>query len=338
MNQLIKIRITEIFIKLESTNDSLVDYESLIKNVIPRINKPSQILNLKTITTYTEISSGTFFVPNDLHISKEGELKINPGVILYFASGKGIISYGKLTLAGEADNLIIITGNHWANISIFGESSKNSMIVNTIIEGGNSNIETPTYGETFKSWNNSSFGGNLYSENSHLIIKNCIIFNGHADNGGGIFIYNSFINFENVLVFNNSAVKRTGGIEIWSPKYNSGKPSRIKNSFIVKNKGFLVGGISIDNGTIILDNLEILFNISTGMCGGINISKIDRFELDDTRLINSKILKNFGSVCGGVMFSEYVPKGEDLITNLITGNTSDDGKNPNIYQSCRPNY
>lgn len=333
MNQLEKIKITEIFIKLESINDSKVDYENLIQKVTPIINKPNRILNLKTITTYTEISSGSFFVPNDLLITKDGELKINPGVILFFGPGKGIISYGKLNLAGEPDNLIVITGNKWANISILGETSKNSMIVNTIIEGGNSRSETPTYGETFASWNNSSYGGNLYSENSNLILKNCLFVNGHADNGGGMFIYNNFLDFENILVLNNSAKSRTGGIEIWTPKYNSGKPSRINNSYIVKNKGFHVGGISIENGSIILNKLKILFNISNGMCGGINISKTSIIGHIDTSLRNSKILNNFRLICGGVVFSGFAPKGEDLITNLIAGNTSKESKNPNIYQS-----
>ena len=297
MSLLFYLELTEIFIQISSKKFVLGSYEEFASK-IASISKPTQILSIKNVTNYTVISSGFYFVPNDIIISNCAELIIEPGVILYFAQGKGIISFGKLTVVGSHDDLIVITGNKWANISIMGEASQDTKIKHAIIEGGQSRSRVPTYGDTFRSWNDSLLGGNIYLEDSHLIMDNSFILNGFAEFGGGLFLYKSSIDFNNILVFNNKGKSTVGGIELFWTKHQPSKPSKIKNSQIIKNSGAQAGGIYAHEGNVHLENLIIKNNRSSLSCGGISISQTNKFDLADIRLRNSIIEENLGSVCG----------------------------------------
>lgn len=335
MSQYSSIKLTEIFIQIRSTNITLENYEEYALQINSVISKPSQNLNIKRVTSFHVISSGAYYVSNDIIVEEGAELVVEPGVFLYFAQGKGIVSYGKLSLNGTPENLIFITGDKWANISILTESSNNSQIVNTIIEGGQSRSAVPTYGETFRSWNDSLLGGNLYIEKSHLIMKDCIILNGYAEFGGGLFIYESSVDIDNITVFNNSAKTTAGGLELTRLRYDrsSSGPSIIKNSYILKNSGFQCGGVYVREGNVTLNNLSITNNASSHLCGGILINKINRYDLSDIRLINSTVQENTGDICGGLYCDNYEPKSEDIITNLIRNNSTRSGETPNFLQS-----
>ena len=141
----------EVFVHLHSTKITLKSYEEYANQISSFIIQPTKSLNISIVSSYVLISSGAYYVPNDIIVNEAAELELQPGVILYFARGKGIISYGKLTIVGSQENLILITGHKWANISFIGKKSQDSIIINAIIEGGQSRRMFPIYGNTFRS-------------------------------------------------------------------------------------------------------------------------------------------------------------------------------------------
>lgn len=62
-------------------------------------NQSSALFTGGLINSYTRlsISNSPFYIKDDIFIEKNGELRIDSGVILYFAPRKGITVKGKLT-------------------------------------------------------------------------------------------------------------------------------------------------------------------------------------------------------------------------------------------------
>lgn len=333
----IKLSKHEFFSKIDLSSNHEVESIEFSKSVLIKNIRPDNDLNLRTVDSQVRIKTGSYYIPEDIIIKEDGELEIEEGTHLYFAKGKGIVSFGKVYANGSEDNMILISGDEWANVSFIEEYSTGSYLYNTIIIDGHGRQKIPFGDDTFMNDNKFYMGGNLYIERSHVRIRSIILHNGYSDIGGGLFTFFSLVDLEDSIIMNNEC-KATGGggITCEGSKINlDKKPSRIRNCYILANKSWETGGLDISCGVIILDELFIKHNYSELSCAGLKITNYDinKTSFDhrgNIRLINSTIEYNVGFTSGGLYCLNRDLDPEDFLTNTIKNNTARYGDKHNI--------
>ena len=333
----IKFSVDHFFSRFKNSFDYDSEITRISKTILIKNSKPEQILNIGTVDTLVNIRSGSYFIPEDIIIKEKGLLEIEEGTHLYFAKGKGIISIGKVFANGSKDNMILLSGDEWSNISFIEEKSSDSLLYNTIIVDGKGRRKIPFGNNTFMNSNDFYLGGNVYIENSHVKIRSVVLFNGFADIGGGLYAYDSVVDIENSTILGNEGkYTGAGGISCDRSRTNMRKrPSRITNCFIMGNKSRQAGGIEISCGVMILDNLVIKHNYSELSCGGLKIeNNDDNKKLFDVRgnirLINSTIESNIGFTSGGIYSFGCELYPDDFLSNSIKNNVARYGIKHNI--------
>ncbi len=315
--------IKETLIEIQTTSVEITVYEELESIVKSMIMPPADTLRFNRINSRTVISEGYYYVPDDIIVEEDGELIIEPGVQLNFAQGKGIVALGKLFINGTADNLVIITGKGWSNISIVGEKSEGSVVSNAVIYDGNGRDKIPGYKHGFYDNRSSIVGGNLLTELTHIELSNIILIKGKAEIGGGLYCGSCFMIADNLIVYKNEANSGGGGggITIASPREYKCSYSKLINSKIISNFSTGTGGIYIFRGHLIVDQSIIKHNVASWGCGGLELSTLPS-DHTDIRIANSIIENNTGTHCGGINYQNSKPLGDDVLSNIIRNNIS----------------
>ncbi|MBK7105896.1 MAG: hypothetical protein IPH62_11495 [Ignavibacteriae bacterium] len=316
-----------VFHKIETLTEtkSIFQYsaEVIVSEIVSVIAEPIKKLNLSIIRNSVVIERGKYFVNNDLIVLDEGKLIIEAGVQLFFGKSCGIVVLGSLEVKGNAEDLVVITGDKWKNIT-FVENSIDirikSFLKYVVIHGGNGSSKNPRDEKSYFFEKEKSRGGNIFSKGRNLLLDHVIISNGKAESGGGMFVYKGILEMRNCIVCNNEGV-RTGGIEIYNPSFNKNTVSNLSNVVIDGNKSIdSAGGISINKGTIILDKLFVQNNYSEEFCGGMiirntSINPLESVNVEFTLLKDSVIMNNSGSTNGGLYCSNCF-----LIENIFSNN------------------
>lgn len=185
------------------TNDTelIAEFENLGSVIIPQtINEP---------ITLTKTNS-PYFITQDVTINENGVLTVEPGVTIYFSSGKGIYVKGILLMLGTSSEPIILTSYYenekWGAIC-FDNSKETSELKFVNISNATNGNDTVNFFAAISSLNSSVRLTNVNFDNvklpissqwSDMTIDSCIFQNvtGVGDyincNGGNIRILNSF--------------------------------------------------------------------------------------------------------------------------------------------------
>ncbi|MGE5429534.1 MAG: S8 family serine peptidase [Syntrophomonadaceae bacterium] len=184
--------------------------------------------------------TGIYHVVNDLHVSKESVLTIDPGVTLLFQPNTKLTVEGDLAIKGTAEQKVTFSAesdNSYAGvITIKQNNTKDILLENLVMRktlGFNiqsithkivfnncefkdnkniSEVNSPfinSYGSVAQ-FNNCRFHGNntegpvVYSASGKLFVNNCL-FTGNSAAGAYILSDNSVINIYNSSLFNNKS-------------------------------------------------------------------------------------------------------------------------------------
>lgn len=149
-------------------------------------------------------SDSPYYVKNDLIIDSSTSLIIEPGVELYFESGKSLIVKGKLNSTGERFSRIYYLPyrNTWAGIKIDIADSESEFQFCV--------FENMVSAEVH-------FTGSIMINESDVNFKNCYFENNSAYSGGAISSLFSSVDIRNVIFNANSAAEAGGAL---SAKYS----------------------------------------------------------------------------------------------------------------------
>ena len=126
-------------IKYTITNDTelLAEFEEIGSGTVPNV--------INGTLTLTKTNSPYYYVQDNVTIASNGVLTVEPGVIIYFAPGKGINVQGKLLLQGTKGEPITLTSYYpsdkWGAIS-FNNSVGTSELNYVNISNSTSGIDT----------------------------------------------------------------------------------------------------------------------------------------------------------------------------------------------------
>ena len=126
-------------IKYTITNDTelLAEFEEIGSGTVPNV--------INGTLTLTKTNSPYYYVQDNVTIASNGVLTVEPGVIIYFAPGKGINVQGKLLLQGTKEEPITLTSYYpsdkWGAIS-FNNSVGTSELNYVNISNSTSGIDT----------------------------------------------------------------------------------------------------------------------------------------------------------------------------------------------------
>lgn len=166
-----------------------------------------------------EYNSESGVVPDDLILSSDQNLNaslnvpeavtfdIAAGTELSFGSNYGINIYGNISAVGTDTDLIVFTASNtasgWTGLNFLGNgSAKNSRLEYCQIEYGNAVVGR-----------NEAAGGNIYLEDyDGLLIRNCFIQLGTADNGGALYCIDSELQLVGCVVNDNMSTSSGGAV------------------------------------------------------------------------------------------------------------------------------
>lgn len=157
--------------------------------------------SISGILTYND---SPYYVKNDLTVDSSASLIIEPGVELYFETGKSLIVKGKLNSTGERFSRIYFLPyrNTWAGINIDIADSETEFQFCVFENMVSSEIH---------------FTGSVMINESDVNFKNCYFRNNSAYSGGAISSLFSTVDIRNVIFNTNSATENGGAI---SAKYS----------------------------------------------------------------------------------------------------------------------
>jgi hypothetical protein len=262
----------------------------------------------------TSIVSDIYSVHEDIEISMNSTLTVNPGQIVYFDLGTGFSVYGYLTAAGNNTSSITFTSSEgnpsfgdWDGISFRNGS------------GGTINYVSISYAENGIEINNTMLSTIMNSEfeynvwGIHAINGYCVVSgstftsNGifpHPDPpysyGGGIFIDEGSTG----SVSSNDFISNIGGIRVSQANYYY-----IMNSYIYNNTAFgiLVEASDYWNQTYVnIYNNEIVNNPNYGIYASLGFeSMIDSNNITDNR-VGIHIEGRASGTTGGGIYGNYI--------------------------------
>ena len=224
--------------------------------------------DITTNTTWTLLGS-PYIIVNSISIEPNVFLKIEPGVVVKFTSGKTLKVYGKLIAQGNVTHKITFTSNSttptpgdWGTLRFNGKDFLMSHVLIEYADKGIDLVNVANVADSLISYCNVGVEGKLsYSNNltvtdntgdglslsSSLRIENSNV----SSNGGNGITITAAIDMDNCLVSNNTE----DGVILSNGEY-------IKNSRIIGNGG---------NGTCILGPKTTIENTTICDNGGDGI-------------------------------------------------------------------
>ncbi len=250
-----------------------------------------------TVNGILTSSGSPYQILDDIEVSEDDSLVIEPGVELRFAGHFKFNVFGLLRAVGTEHDSIVFTrheateSSKWGGIR-FREGDPGSEMAYCRIE----------YAKADESgWSYDVWGGGLYIGSPAVKISHCKISNNESRKGGGIACFGYSPVIENCLVFNNDGT----GIYL-----NSSTPL-IKNCSIYQNDG---RGIRIAGASPFLTGVTILENY-----GGIYIE--DDFDFPSSPIFqNCLIVKNSANSRGGAIYCQGDSSKPVFLNCTITGN------------------
>jgi hypothetical protein len=196
-----------IYYAISGDTELMMEFEKLSTGEVP------EVLN-STLTLYK--TGSPYFIINDLNIESSGVLRVEPGVVIYFSSGKNIYVKGKLLMEGtetEPINLLpYFSGEKWGAIC-FDKSNGNSELNYVNISGSTNGNDAVNFFAAVSSLESTVNLNHVHFNNiklpisaqfSNMIINNCKIENvsyvGDYVNatGGNLSILNSLFIGNNI--------------------------------------------------------------------------------------------------------------------------------------------
>jgi len=167
----------------------------------PEINQPTKIEG--TVSGILPIENSPYIVTANLTVDSLTELRIEPGVELFFTPGTYMTIFGVLYANGTNGQPVIFKRNAadsaWRGIHIV-DSQDSSYFKHVILEGVRID------------WDDSLNFGAISINNSKAIIENSIFRENYAQNGGAIAASNSVIKIKNSLFLENDCVVFGGAV------------------------------------------------------------------------------------------------------------------------------
>lgn len=274
---------TDPTIKYTLTGDTeiMAEFEQINISDVPA--------NINQSVTLTKANS-PYFVQNDVIIESTGTLTVEPGVIIYFSSGKSIYVYGKLLMQGTKDDSITMISYYpfekWGALC-FNSANGTSELNYVNISNATNGNDTINFFASVSSYNSTIKLSNVHFENvkfpvssqlSNMTIDACKFekINNVGDyincNGGNLTVTNS--------IFKGNNLSDMDAIDI----------------------GFMIGITQIDNNTF----MDFTGNNSDGI------------DLGDAS-INVEIKNNIILNCGDKGISIGQGSTANLVRNAIAG-------------------
>ncbi|NQT61580.1 MAG: T9SS type A sorting domain-containing protein [Candidatus Marinimicrobia bacterium] len=244
--------------------------------------------------------------------------------------------------ASNGDTVLIDPGTYYENIDFTGKnivvgshyltSEDTAYIPLTIIDGNEEgrvvffhngeNSDAELCGLTIRNGSSNNGGGICCFNSSptlrHLVIKN----NYSSQDGGGIFISNSTSEIEHCVVRDNSALYSGGGIALQNGFHaiidvelsgnlagkfggglnGSGGEVTLNNATIIDNTADTGGGLSLAQGILRLNNVEISsnealgVNNTVGFGGGVYIIASDYYQINRALISKNITHQNGGGI------------------------------------------
>lgn len=281
-------------ISFDLSLDATLSQPSVVENIISSRQSISYTLTGDTelIAEFEEVSSGSvplvingavtlskgsspyYYVQDDVTVGTTGVLTIEPGVIIYFSSGKGINVQGKLLMQGTNDEPITLTSYYpsekWGAIS-FNNSVGTSELSFVNISNATSGIDTINFFAAVSSYYSAVQLSNVHfdhvkfpvsSQWSDMTINSCTFENvtNVGDyincNGGNLTVLNSLFKGNNLPDMDALDIGFINGT------------TRLKNNIIKDFTGSNSDGIDLGDGSV---NVEIENNLIVN-CGDKGVS------------------------------------------------------------------
>jgi len=268
---------TDPIISYTLTGDTeiMAEFEQININDVP--------INITQSVTLTKANS-PYFIQNDITIESAGTLTVEPGVVIYFSSGKSIYVYGKLLMQGTKDDSITMTSYYpfekWGAVC-FNSANGTSELNYVNISNATNGNDMINFFASVSSYNSTVNLSNVHFENvkfpvssqlSDMTIDACEFekINNVGDyincNSGNLTVTNS--------IFYGNKLSDMDAIDIG---FMIGT-TRINNNTFIDFTGNNSDGIDLGDASI---NVEIKNNIILN-CGdkGISIGQGSRANLE----------------------------------------------------------
>jgi Chlamydia polymorphic membrane protein (Chlamydia_PMP) repeat len=270
--------------------------------------------NYELIETEELFTAGKYVFKKDIRITENGILILEPGVILYFEAGFGILSLGRIKAKGNSAKPVVFDGNNWSGVLVLGpESSDSEFTYCEFLNGVGKSFETDDNDEFIYdeegfiriSKDEENCGGCLQIIESRNVIISDTIFRDNYTNaeGGAIEIIESNLTIEHSIFENNSSNTDGGAIEI------------IDTNLILNNCTFKNNFASSEGGAIsVLDSTPDIissifeFNSCGGNGGAVYLSE------SNARMKSVKFMDNTSENEGGGL---YIEKSQPKIESCV---------------------
>ena len=276
-----------------------------------------------TDTTWT-FSDSPYRIAQDITISSEATLTIEPGVEVRFDGGKNLFIVGMLVARGTPEQPIVFTSSNetpaagdWGSISFSVDASptnldanggyqSGSILQNCVVEyaGANADSTITAYSQSVDSCtirHNSARAISMQGSSDTLgrVSGNTLLDNlSFTDGGAGVFASYALIS-GNTIRDNSAPYSDGGGI--------LAEYSTVRDNQVIHNGALYGGGIRLSNG--VLDS-NIIFQNSAQTGGGV--------YAQDSEVSNNRIVHNAGMYSGGMLAINSQSHGNSLINNLAS--------------------
>lgn len=202
-----------------------------------------------------------------LHVPAGSALTVEPGVEVRFNGAYALAVDGALDAQGTASDSILFTwhtpGAYWAHIQINVGAGTGTHLAHCRIEHSDATVNVDPY---------AIDGGGIYTKaNATPLIEHCTIADCHANRGGGIWADGS-------AEIRDCTITRCSTVDIELPAWSMGAGggaflqgfSELRDCLIQENDSdFVGGGISVENGTVVVTGNTIRANRAEYHGGGL---------------------------------------------------------------------